>query len=64
MMAEEYKEQTAKEWGDAFNPHILKHQKTYTEIIHEKDKRAQKELETPESQLIIHHMKEGFKEEE
>lgn len=61
-MAEEYKEQSQKEWEDAFNPYTPKYTKTHTQILHEQDKRNQQELETEESQEVINQMLEGLKE--
>lgn len=62
-MAEEIKNQTQKEWDNAFDPYTPKYQKTHTELMHEKGKREQAALATDESQAFMEQFKEGLKKD-
>lgn len=62
-MAEEIKNQSEKEWEDAFNPYKTKFTKTHTELMHEKGKREQAALNTQESQVFMEQFKEGIKQD-
>lgn len=53
-----------QQWADAFNPNVQQAhlQKTYTQLMHEKEQRNAKELEKPEAQQFLYELQEGLKE--